>query len=1048
MKKLLFILSAAALLFAGCAKEMLSSNIGEGEQDVTFTVGVEANVTKAVADGDGAAENVNHWVMEVLDADGDRYNYQEEDATAGVLTHTFTVRLVKGQTYNVLFWADTKGNYDVTKLTEVKLADQTTYAANLDARDAFSAVVANFESTQASSQTVTLKRPLAQMNVIFTDLKKLYDTIGDATEYAKFKPVDFVATAKVPTTFNVLTQVAGAPATTALTMTAADNYKDNYSAHAENATLFMDYFFATAGSKDIVDVDFSFTSKGVQIAHAFTSVPYQRNYRTNIKGALLTTTGKWNVTVDPIWESSQAGAQEIVYEVVADIASANTVIANEIASGKSEISVKFTSQPNDAGTPGSTTGDITSKAIVTTNLPADGALNILVEAQTKDLYIGDYTSETNTTVVTSGTNAAAVNINIPAGSGIQKLVINAPSKTVYLNGVQVASTGEITDLDAITSNNTLIIEKGQTVGTLTMRQGGLEIHGPVTTVVIPDGHGAIYVRDCEGLSQAVYNVLEPYIDADNGYVGELEEGKSTYKIYQGLTQVAKIGNKIYYSLQKAFDNVADGQTIELLANLTQTTGVKFDKNITATFDLKGYTFKVTDDTQNNHRAIKVTKGTLVVKNGVVDARNVNAQGEPTAIISDNFDGIYGAFRAEDGTTLNLKDLNVYNNHFFGLSCKYSTGSTGEIDGCTFYSNYGGSVEAAGGTVTLKNSTVHQEGVTTDSGFDFIACGIGTSYNGTVNVTSCQIEAVCPFVEMPSGGVINVNGGTYATNTQNGSVAFLDETYVEQDHNYLYLSSGNFSGKLTTHYVDAFKNYHIIISGGTYTVDPSTYVADGYVADAQGTTPQTWKVSKMTGYSVVCKSVETSGLVDKGPMMYKYSLSNWNNLPYNIANTFINTCGSFTSGTGYGSFSAKYPCFVEITLKTDYDQNLSLQGQKVIVPSDVNYTGTITAATRYALETSTGTNGEKIYQAVQAGFGGIHCTIIESLRLIQAAGSGQIEILADNVTYPTNYTDICKLAPGMTIKMNGHKFAITQPVAIDGYKVVYDSTTDTYSVEAK
>jgi len=332
MKRLFVFFASALLLLTGCVKEANDASSGD-EVSVSFSAALPELATKAVADDDGNAAKVNHWIMEVRDSDGDVFTRQEEDGDEGTLTHVFNVKLVKGETYNVLFWADTKGTYNTANLKDVKLIDTESagYEANLDSRDAFSAVETGFSITTPTSKNITLKRPFGQLNVIFTDLKGLYETIGDADEYGKYEPVEFLAEAKLPTSFDVESQLAGDPVSTALNITAKVNYLDNYATHEAEATLFMDYFFASEGSKDIVDIDFSFKSKGNTISHQFTSIPFQRNYRTNIKGELMTSGATWNVNIDPAWE----GSNEVKIIEANSVAAAN----NAFADGAKNVSI-------------------------------------------------------------------------------------------------------------------------------------------------------------------------------------------------------------------------------------------------------------------------------------------------------------------------------------------------------------------------------------------------------------------------------------------------------------------------------------------------------------------------------------------------------------------------------------------------------------------------------------------------------------------------------------------------------------------------------------
>ena len=317
MKKALLLLASAALLFAGCQKEQIAGTDGNGETvQVTVTAGLDGTATKAAADLDGNAAKVNHWVFEVLDAGGKIFYREVRTPEAGTLTQTYNVSLIKNQNYELLFWADSAGvYYNTENLQEVSLKTPATYKANLDSRDAFSAhksITAN-----GTPVSVELKRPFAQINVITTDLAALWEQAAKSAKqdsvYAANKPVDFVAKIKVPTTFDVLNQSCGLPSEEDVIMMADSCYvaykadkktpKDstNYLLHLNPATLYMDYVFASAGENDVIDINFSFKSNSKEISYDFTSIPVQANYRTNIKGKLLSNDTEITVTIVPTW---------------------------------------------------------------------------------------------------------------------------------------------------------------------------------------------------------------------------------------------------------------------------------------------------------------------------------------------------------------------------------------------------------------------------------------------------------------------------------------------------------------------------------------------------------------------------------------------------------------------------------------------------------------------------------------------------------------------------------------------------------------------------
>ncbi|MBP9986928.1 MAG: hypothetical protein KBT44_03265 [Bacteroidales bacterium] len=317
MKKYLLLIASAALLFAGCQKEQVAGTKDDGSQvTVTFTTNLAPEGTKAVADNDGNAAKVNHWILEVRDAQNDLFITEERDVAAGTTQQTYELKLFKNQTYTLMFWADTKGAYNTTDLTAVS---RTSMTANADSLDAFSAKV-DYTSLMSESKNVVLKRPFGQLNIITTDLDELVAEVKDTT-YAKYAPSDIKVVATVPTTFNVKTQTAGDAAEQ--TLTAVASYAP-FSAGASETTLFMDYILASKETADVVDLKFSLTSKSQPVEYDFTNIPLQSNYRTNIKGRLMSNDSQWTVTIDPIW----SGVHDVNYVTAGTIEAANDALAS------------------------------------------------------------------------------------------------------------------------------------------------------------------------------------------------------------------------------------------------------------------------------------------------------------------------------------------------------------------------------------------------------------------------------------------------------------------------------------------------------------------------------------------------------------------------------------------------------------------------------------------------------------------------------------------------------------------------------------------------
>ena len=133
MKNIFRILMAVAvLLTASCAKEEISSSIGGGEVEVTFTASLPQLGTRAEY-GTGAKVNTLRYYV----YDGNEYLSElsgEEDIAVGVPT-TVNLVLLKGMKYNITLWADCNKLYNFDG--QVVTVDYDNVVANDEERDAF-----------------------------------------------------------------------------------------------------------------------------------------------------------------------------------------------------------------------------------------------------------------------------------------------------------------------------------------------------------------------------------------------------------------------------------------------------------------------------------------------------------------------------------------------------------------------------------------------------------------------------------------------------------------------------------------------------------------------------------------------------------------------------------------------------------------------------------------------------------------------------------------------------------------------------------------------
>ena len=294
-KKLLKSFAAAAMsvLAIACAKEQVGP--GEGAMvEATFSVDVPGVIGTKAGEGTKATK----LYYQVFDAEGAPVTGlpMQEKAINGSTTVNF--QLIKDQTYNFVFWAQTAedGYYTVTDLRTIT-ANYEGKNSNDENFDAFFAVEKAITINGPITKTVTLKRPFAQINVATTDVLKA----GETTVNVDFTGATSAVTVKdVPTVFSPLTDELSSPVN-ALQFASAAIPGGNFAVTGSTETykyLAVNYVFAPVDGT-VYDVEAALNVAGKDVTVKVPSVPAKRNYRTNIYGNLLTTTADFNVVIDP-----------------------------------------------------------------------------------------------------------------------------------------------------------------------------------------------------------------------------------------------------------------------------------------------------------------------------------------------------------------------------------------------------------------------------------------------------------------------------------------------------------------------------------------------------------------------------------------------------------------------------------------------------------------------------------------------------------------------------------------------------------------------------
>lgn len=301
MKTLKYLAAAALTLLAvSCNKEQVTE-VPDGQMvDVTFTAALPGEMaTKAIGDG----QTAKTLYVSVYENDDAKTKLElDKTATFTDLKTQVTFSLVKGKTYNFVFWAQAAEGapYDVTDLKNIKISYEGA-EANDEKRDAFYATRKELKVNGALTETIKLYRPFAQVNFGTADLLEAA-AAGFVPKQSVFTATDV---ANVFDTFNAEGKVEG-PATDKVTFAAAELpaeplvIKDG----TKYAWMTMNYIIPVGkqDEKHISNVTAEFVpATGDAITASSPQTPVQNNYRTNILGNLLTSQVIFNIEIVPIF---------------------------------------------------------------------------------------------------------------------------------------------------------------------------------------------------------------------------------------------------------------------------------------------------------------------------------------------------------------------------------------------------------------------------------------------------------------------------------------------------------------------------------------------------------------------------------------------------------------------------------------------------------------------------------------------------------------------------------------------------------------------------
>ena len=287
-KFLLGMLAIVAMVATSCQKD---TDLGVGSVGETVSVSINVGTpTRSYSDG-LTAKNLQYAVY---DAAG---GYLSDLTGATTLVNgaaTVELKLVTGNEYDIICWAAAEGAPYTVNFAEKKMSvNYNGVECNNESLDAFYKKQ-HIVVRGAQSETIELKRPFAQLNIGTNDYAKATNAGYTPTHSA----------VKVTSIYNTLNLWDGSVSgETAVEFGSAeiekgeefpvDNTKYDY--------LAMNYLLVSA-AQETIEVEFTYTDGVDAKTRTVGSVPVQRNYRTNIYGALLTSNVDINVVIKPEYE--------------------------------------------------------------------------------------------------------------------------------------------------------------------------------------------------------------------------------------------------------------------------------------------------------------------------------------------------------------------------------------------------------------------------------------------------------------------------------------------------------------------------------------------------------------------------------------------------------------------------------------------------------------------------------------------------------------------------------------------------------------------------
>lgn len=294
----------AVASLASCSSDE-EQTLGSGSEGIEISLRIPSDLNAKSTFGDQETvtlDNLQYSVYEIVDNEPElAFSTRRQAFGQGVYAENETVRLGKGKSYRIVFYADRRDNGFVTYSDGNISVDYSGIDSNEEKYDAFYAKTdVFFVDDEMKSLSVTLHRPFSQLNWGTSDFNEKsvianHDNLTATVSikkglYKKMNLLDGSLSEPVDNTVVFRPTILDQQTPSQDFPYQPDNYK----------LIAMNYLLTGTGT---LNCTLSFSNRFADVN--VNNVNVQENYRTNIYGALFTNPIEFNIKVIPGFASDE-----------------------------------------------------------------------------------------------------------------------------------------------------------------------------------------------------------------------------------------------------------------------------------------------------------------------------------------------------------------------------------------------------------------------------------------------------------------------------------------------------------------------------------------------------------------------------------------------------------------------------------------------------------------------------------------------------------------------------------------------------------------------